>query len=65
MLSSAQNWFTVKDNHEAQHRYKHQYDKSSTSKYQIDDWVFVYTNFPSEKIGDYVAKFSQPWSGPH
>ena len=38
----------AKANQEAKRCYKHQYDKSSTSpKYQIGDWVFVY--FPTEE----------------
>ena len=48
MLSSVRK-MAAKANQEAQRRYKHQYDKSSTSpKYQIGDWVFVY--FPSGEI---------------
>ena len=62
MLSSARK-FAAKANQEAQHRYKHQYDKSSTPpKYQIGDWVFVY--FPSEETGR-LRKLSQPWHGPY
>ena len=51
----------AKANQEAQHHYKHQYDKSSTSpKYQIGDWVFVC--FPSEEAGK-LCKLSQPYHG--
>ena len=62
MLSSA--WkFAAKVNQEAQRRYKHQYDKSSTPpKYQIGDLVFVY--FPSEETGR-LCKLSRPWHGPY
>ena len=60
MLSSAQK-FAAKANQEAQRRYKHQYDKSSTPpKYQIGGWVFVY--FPSEETGR-LRKLSWPWHG--
>ena len=62
MLSSARK-YAAKANQEAQGRYKHQYDKSSTPpKYQIGDWVFVY--FPSEETGR-LCKLSQPWHGPY
>ena len=54
---------TAKANQEAQRKYKCQYDKlSTTPKYQIGDWVFVY--FPSEETGK-LRKLSQPWHGPY
>ena len=60
MLSSARK-FAAKANHEAQRRYKHHCDKSSTPpKYQIGDWAFVY--FPSEETGR-LRKLSHPWHG--
>ena len=62
MLSSARQ-MAAKANQEAQRRYKHQYDKSSTIiKYRIGDWVFVY--FPSEETGK-MRKLSRPWHGPY
>ena len=62
MLSSARK-IAVQANCEAQCRYKHQYDKSSTTPtYKIGDWVFVY--FPAEETGK-LRKLSQPWHGPY
>ena len=62
MLSTARK-MAAQANREAQHRYKHQYDKSSTiSSYKIGGWVFVY--FPSEETGK-LRKLSLPWRGPY
>ena len=52
----------AKANREAQHKYKHQYDKVATNpRYKVKDWVFVY--FPSEETGK-LRKLSQSWHGP-
>ena len=57
MLSSART-MAAKANREAQHKYKHQYDKVATNpRCKVGDWVFVY--FPSEETGK-LHKLSQP-----
>ena len=62
MLSTARE-MAAQANQEAQHHYKYQYDKSSTTpSYKIGDWVFVY--FPSEETGK-LHKLSLPWHGPY
>ena len=57
MLSTARK-MAAQANQEAQHHYKHQYDKSSTTpSYKIGDWISVY--FPSEETGK-LCKLSLP-----